>query len=464
MFSPRQKEPEQKEFWIARQELPKASPGRFYELLERTLEQMEFARQVRELCAPAYQDVNRGGRPGIDPVVYFKMLMVGFFENQPSERAIASRCADSLSLRAFLGYDLSEATPDHSSLTVIRQRLGLEIYQQVFGLILGTLREHGLLRGKNLGIDSSVIEANASLRSLVARNTEEAYWDYVRGLAQAEGIDIKDAAAVRRFDRRRPGRKTSNEDWKNPHDPDARIGKTKDGATDMTYKPEHVVDLDTGTIIGAEVLPGDQGDTEGVAGRVLDAATTVQTVVDKDRPVATLTADKGYFVLEEIAVLQEVGWKTVVSDPQRDRRRVDRLNPRDRQSLRRASRSVKSGYGKKLLALRGMNLERGFAHVLDAGGMRCATLRGLENLNKRYQIAAASFNLSQLLRKLYGMGTPKQGMATLYRGFLVILRVATALMAYREPMLGKINDLAVRFWSKWKSCFLSQKACFSTAC
>ena len=158
------------------------------------------------------------------------MLIVGFLENLPSERAIASRCGDSLMIRCFLGYDLEEETPHHSSLSVIRYRLSLEVYQAVFDMILEGLRRHGLLRGKNLGIDSSVMEANASLRALENRNTGEAYWDYVRRLAMEAGVDANDVDGVRRFDKNRTGRKTSNEEWVNPHDPDAKVGKAKDGA------------------------------------------------------------------------------------------------------------------------------------------------------------------------------------------------------------------------------------------
>src|SRR5207245_9972901 len=223
----------------------------FYSMLDETLESFEFAEKVRAICAPSYRNTN-AGRPGIDPVVYLKMIMVGFFEDLPSERAIAARCADSMSIRAFLNYSLEEKTPDHSSFTVIRQRLGLEIYQQIFTLTLHALRAHGLLRGKHLGIDSSVIEANASLRALVHRNTEEQYWDYVKRLAAENGIDPEDAVAVRKFDRHRAG-KGSNQEWVNPYDPDAKIGRTKDGATDMIYKPEAVVHLDTGAIVQAQV-------------------------------------------------------------------------------------------------------------------------------------------------------------------------------------------------------------------
>ena len=138
----------QPEFWIDARKLPKATASTFYRKLDETLEAIGFTAGVRETCLPAYADAGRGGRPGIDPVVYFKMLMIGFFENLPSERSIASRCADSLSLRAFLGYGLEEVTPDHSSLSVIRSRLGTEIYQAALELVLRGLREHGLLKGR----------------------------------------------------------------------------------------------------------------------------------------------------------------------------------------------------------------------------------------------------------------------------------------------------------------------------
>jgi len=416
MFKSRKKRPEQKEFWVVADRLPKASPSRFYELLNGTLEQMNFAEEVRAMCAPAYADAARGGRPGIDPVVYFKMLMIGFFEGLDSERQMASRCADSLSLRGFLGYALDEATPDHSSMSVIRQRLGSDCFERVFALVMAALQHHGLLKGRHLGIDSSVIEANASLRSLTERNTEEGYWDYVQRLAREAGLETTDGAALRNFDRKRVGKKMSNEQWQNPHDPDAKIGRTKDGATDMVYLPEHTVDLDTGAIVQAQILPGDHRDSEDLSARVIEAVLSVQEAQgssDPERLPETFTADKGYFSLEEIGRLQELTLKTVISDPRRDQRRLDKLERAQRQTLTRAQRSVRSKYGRKLLRKRGQHIERSFAHVLDAGGMRRATLRGLENLNKRHQIAAACYNLSQLLRRIYGVGTPKQWVASL---------------------------------------------------
>jgi transposase len=416
MFKARKKTQEQKEFWVVADRLPKASPSRFYELLNGTLEAMEFAEEVWRICAPAYAEEQRGGRPGIDPVVYFKMLMIGFFEGIESERQIALRCEDSLSLRGFLGYALAEATPEHSSMSIIRQRLGSDCFERVFALVLAALQRHGLLKGRHLGIDSSVIEANASLRSLRERNTEEGYWAYVQRLARTAGVETKDGAALRNFDRHRAGKKLSNEQWQNPHDPDAKIGRTKDGATDMVYLPEHTVDLDTGAIVQAQVLPGDHRDSEELSARVIEAVVSVQeALADPEALPETLTGDKGYFSLLEIGCLQELTLKTVISDPRRAQRRFDKLSSAERQSLARAQRSVSSKYGRKLLRKRGQHIERSFAHVLDAGGMRRATLRGLENLNKRHQIAAACYNLSQLLRRLYGIGTPKQW-AALLRG------------------------------------------------
>lgn len=407
MFAKKEKAA-QSEFWVATQDLPKSAKATFYDRLQGTLDEFAFEIKVREICAPYYRQT-AVGRPGIDPVVYLKMLMIGFFEDLPSERAIAARCADSLGIRAFLRYDLAERTPDHSSLSVIRQRLGVEVYQKLFELLLQALQTHGLLRGKNIGIDSSVIEANASLRALVHRNTEEEYWEYVKKLAAAEGIDPEDAAAVRKFDRKRPG-KGSNQEWKNPFDPDARIGRTKDGATDMIYKPEVVVDLDTGAIVQASVNPGDQADHQDLAGRVFEAQQTINAVREKPAETLTIetaTADKGYYRAPELQALQAEGIKTAISDPINNRR-VHKLPPGEKAAVRAAKRTVKTKRGKNLLARRGMHIERAFAHLLDAGGARRTTLRGQENLNKRYKFAAAVYNLSQLMRKLFGFGTPKQ--------------------------------------------------------
>jgi len=231
----RQKTPEEAPaFWIATSDLPTTPAHSFYQKLDQVLTACQFGAEVRRLAAPFYDmDASKGGQPGIDPEVYFKMLLVGFFENLPSERAIAARCADSLSIREFLHYGLGERTPHHSSFTVIRQRLAAEVYEAVFGLLLRALKKKKLLKGRHLAIDTSVLEANASLRSLEHRLTGEQYRQYVKRLAAAAGVDTSDPRAVSAFDRKRPGRKTSNAEWQNPHDPEAKIGPDKKGVTRM---------------------------------------------------------------------------------------------------------------------------------------------------------------------------------------------------------------------------------------
>ena len=417
MFKPHLLSPP--ELFIAFSELVRPATTPFYDKLDQTLDSFDFATQARALCAPAYS-VNGRGRPGIDPVIYFKMLMVGFFEDIASERGIAERCSDSISIRAFLGYDLTQTTPDHSTLSIIRQRLGEEIYDEVFLVILSALDKHGLLKGKNVGIDASVIEANAALKSLINRNTEEAYWEYVRRLASENGIDPKNAEAVRQFDRKRP-KKMSNEEWVNPHDPDAKIGQTKAGATDMIYKPEHTVDLDTGAILQAEVRLGHEADQKDLRLHVLQAQGNINQAQDAAADSLTIqstTADKGYHAVAEMKLLQAEGIRTVISDPVKNRK-LENLDKEDAQVVRKAKRSACSKSGKALLRRRGMHLERSFAHILDAGGARRTTLRGLVNLNKRFKVSAAIYNLSQLMRKLFGVGTPKQLVAMGKALFLV---------------------------------------------
>jgi transposase len=404
----------QKEFWIETRRLPKLSAGGFYQRVNEVMAGIGFAEEVHRLCRPAYSQ-RVDGRPGIDPVVYFKMLMVGFFENLPSERAIAARCEDSLAVRAFLGYGLDEATPDHSSLSVIRHRLPSEIYQAVFELILKALKECGLLKGRQVGIDSSVIEANASLKSLVLRNTEEAYWDYVKKLAEAEGIDPNDDRAVRQFDRKRPGKKLSNAQFRNRHDADAKIGRQK-GRTDLIYKPENSVDMDSGVIIQAQLVAADQADSVELAQRI-ESVQKCLARLEPAKKIEAVVADSNYHSLPNVCELQKAGLKVVIADANATRRKEALLTKAQRQALQRARRSQQSKRGRHLMRMRGQHIERSFAHILDCGGMRKATLRGQSNLQKRYNFAAACYNLSQLLRKKFGCGTLKMALASGWRAF-----------------------------------------------
>jgi transposase len=470
MFERRVSSEEQKDFWIPSGELPAATPDAFYRRVNATLEKLGFARKVWAICEPAYADASRGGRPGIDPVVYLKMLTVGFFEDLPSERAIANRCADSLSIRGYLGYSLTEATPDHSSLSVIRERLSLEQLEAIHGVLLEALRQHGLLRGRKLGIDSSVIEANASLRALEHRNTEENYWIYVKRLAAEAGVDPGDMKAVRRFDQKRVDRKTSNQEWQNPHDPEAKVGRTKDGACDMIYKPEHITDLETGAIVHAEVRPGDAADNDGsLCERVMAAVGALSKAapeVPLEKLGTELGADEGYFSIEQIAQLQQCGVRTVIADPQARRRNPERASKEHRSALRRATRATSSQSGKALLRKRGEHLERSFCHVLDHGGLRRATLRGCVKLTKRQIGGAMSHNLSLLLRHLFGVGTPKQALAGARRVFLPLInRLQTLAVSIRSLFCP--SSLRIRRLSESSSRIHLRKASqrgFSTGC
>ena len=187
------------------------------------------------------------------------MLMIGYFEGLDSERGIDWKVRDSLSLRSFLGYGLDQQTPDHSTLSRTRHRLPLELHVDVFTWVLKVLAKEKLLKGKTVAVDATTLEANAAMRSIVRRDTEASYLDYIRQLAEESGIETPALEDLRRFDKKRKKKKTSNDDWKHPHDPDAKILKMKDGRTHLTHKVEHVVDVDTNALL-AVTLPDQIGD------------------------------------------------------------------------------------------------------------------------------------------------------------------------------------------------------------
>lgn len=405
----KKKNQKQEQIWISTQEIKIRPQSGFYSKLNQVLAKTDFDKTIRNMCEPYYSN-KANVRPPIDPVVYFKMLFIGFFENIRSERGICARCDDSITIREFLGYSITEAIPDHSTLSVIRYRLPDSVFSQMFTLVLTTLKKNGLLIGKNIAFDSSIIEANASLSALTNRMTQESYDEYVKSLAAEAGVEVKDKAAVARFDRKRPGRKTSNKEWQNPFDPDAKIGQTKHGATDMVYKPEHVVDIDTGAIVDVNMLPGDQPDSEDLTERVIEAQIKIYDVYDDPTiapTIETVTSDKGYFKFDEIKKLQDVEIAPVIPDFI-EYRNLNKLNLEEKIALGFARSAVKSESGRAKLKRRGMYVERSFAHVLDSGGQRRTTLRGNENILKRHRVATACFNLSLLMRKIFHFGTPKQ--------------------------------------------------------
>ena len=236
----------QEDLWVRTDQIAKGPGHPFYARLEAILQDARFDDFVEGLCRPFYAEAK--GRPGIAPRIYFRMLMIGYFEGIDSERGIAWRVADSLGLREFLGYTIAERTPDHSTLCVIRRRLPSEIYEEVFSWVLARLVDHKLLKGQTIGIDATTLEANAAMRSIVRRDTGETYQEYLKRLAAESGIADPTPDDLRQMDRKRK-KKTSNDDWENPHDPDAKVGKMKDGRTHMLHKAEHAVDLDTGATV-----------------------------------------------------------------------------------------------------------------------------------------------------------------------------------------------------------------------
>ena len=233
----------QASMWVATQDLPRSAAHPFYRRLNQILDEAHFDGYVETRCQRFYAD--ELGRPGLPPGRYFRLLLLGYFEGLDSERGIAWRAADSLSVRSFLGLELHEAPPDHSTVSRTRRRLiDLETHQAVFTWVLQRLADASLVTGKTIGIDATTLEANAALRSIVRRDTGEAYPDFLTTLAHTSGIETPTRADLARLDRKRP-KKGSNADWRHPHDPDARITKLKDGRTHLAHKAEHAVDLDT---------------------------------------------------------------------------------------------------------------------------------------------------------------------------------------------------------------------------
>src|SRR5687768_1479135 len=401
-------------------ELPRSPGHAFYDRLQAVLLEAGFDGFAEAQCAPYY--ARKRGRPSLPPGRYFRMHLVGYFEGIDSERGLEWRCADSLSLRDFLRLGTTEPVPDHSWLSRTRSRLPLEVHEAVFAWVLQLLAEHGLVQGDRIGVDASTIEANAALRAIVRRDTGEGYREMLERMAQESGIETPTAEDLIRLDRKRPGKRLSNEEWVSRTDPEARIARMKDGTTHLAYKPEHAVDLDTGAVVAAEVHAADEGDTTTLTG-TLDAArrnlTSVGAPPSPDDP-AECVADKGYHSRAVLKDLDGGPWKTRIAEPQR--RGVSRWHgdADARRAVYNNRARLRSGVGKQAMRQRAELVERSFAHILDRGGMRRTWLRGRENVHKRYLIHVAGHNLGLLMRLLIGAGTPKEAVA---RGwcFLVLL-------------------------------------------
>jgi transposase len=401
---------EQQSAWVATTDLPKSPGHPFYRKLNQLLAEARFDDWIEDLCRPYYAEGR--GRPSIPPGVYFRMILVGFFEGVSSQRGIAWRCGDSRSLAEFLGVPVTEETPDHSSLSRTHGRLPLEVHEQVFTFVLSIAAQKKLLSGKTVGVDSTTLEADAAMKSIVRRDTGEDWKTYLKGLAEAAGLENPTDEELRRFDKNRPDKKVSNDDWQSPTDPDARIAKMKDGTTHLAYKAEHVVDLDSEFLLAAVVYHADDGDPDTLVDSVMQAKLNVDAANERaglaGERIKDVVADKGYHKAATLELCQALGLRTYV--PERKQRHPSRWTdkPREfRQAVYANRRRVRGVRSKRLQRLRSERVERSFAHVCETGGARRRWLHGMVKVAKRYLLQAAARNLGLILRKLFGMGTPR---------------------------------------------------------
>ena len=464
----------QSPLWIAHDEISPGPGHRFYETLNELLREASFDRHAEALCAPYYEAAHVPGRKSVAPGVYFRMHLVGFFEGIESERGLEWRFADSLSLRQFLGLALTQRVPDHSTLSRTRQRLPLAVHQAVFALILGIVESKGLLKGRVLGVDSTYLRADASMKAIVRRDTKESYLEFVTRLATEAGVPTPTAEDARRLDRKRTGKKTSNREWVSRTDQDARIAKLKDGRTRLAYKPEHVVDLETGAIVAAVVHPADVADPGSLDLSLAQAEANLQaarggdpeaaaadpepTPTEEDAPPAgnsqprgKVVADKGYHKATLLRRLKVQRYRTYIPE----RRQAGRRRWTDKggtptavafhQNRARGLRPL----GKRYHRWRAERVERTFAHVCETGGARRTRLRGRANVAKRYLLQAAGANLALVMRALYGLGTPR-GWADRAQAHLVALFGSVCALlrwwrAHRRSMLA-FSRPGVAWW------------------
>ena len=386
-------------------DLPPAPAHPFYRRLNALLDEAGFDNFVEDLCRPYYAE--RIGRRGIPPGVYFRMLFVGYFEGLASQRAIAWRCADSRSLRAFLGYLPTETTPDHSSLTRVRQRLPTAAHEQVFARVLRLADEEGLLDGRTVGVDATTLKANASLKAIRRRDTGADWKEYLRKLAAEAGIEDPSDEELRWFDRRRKNKKVSNDDWASPADPDSKIAKMKEGTTHLAYKAEHVVDLRTKLILAAAVYPADVPDGDTLLVSVVSAQLNLLNA-GSAAEIEEAVADKGYHKAQALADCAQAQVRTYVPEARRGQGRRWTDKPAGWQrAYRNNRRRTRGARGRRLQRRRSEYVERTFAHVCETGGGRRTWLRGLVEVGKRYLMQAAGHNLGVLMRHRHGAGTPR---------------------------------------------------------
>ncbi len=347
-----------------------------------------------------------------------------------------------------------------------RRLIDLETHQAVFTWVLQRLADAKLVRGTTIGIDATTLEANAALRSIVRRDTGESYEAFLTRLAQASGIETPTRAHLARLDRKRKG-KGSNDDWRHPHDPDAKITKMKDGRTHLAHKAEHAVDLETGAIVTVTVQDADEGDPATSRETLIGAAETVEAVVPEGDGLEEVVGDKGYHSNQELLDLEAVGVRSYISEPDRGRRNWKQA-PDARDAVYRNRRRIRGARGQRLLRQRGERVERPCAHLYETGGLRRVHLRGHDNILKRLLIHVGAFNLGLLMRQLVGIGTPRslQGRAiALLRGLWSLMRLlrapCDAVWTVCRPS-ASFGDLFETRRERW---FVSPaRAAFTTGC
>src|SRR2546426_3392345 len=449
----RQHRQRQEDLWITHNDLAQGPAHPFYQRLNELLDSEKFDEFVEKECAAFYATNN--GRPSLTPGIYFRLLLLGYFEGIDSERGIAWRAADSLGLRRFLGIGLDESTPDHSTISRTRRLIDVDTHRKVFFWVLGLLADRGLVKGKRIGIDATTLEANAALRSIVRRDSGESYEEFLKGLAKESGIETPTREDLARVDRKRK-KKGSNQEWVNPHDRDARITKMKDGRTHLAHKAEHAVDLETGAVVVVTVAAGDAGDTTTILETLPQAgehiaevacATNYEEVgerVDPAGPVEVV-GDKGYHSNDVLKALGEAEVRSYISEPDRGRRSW-KDKPEAQPAVYGNRRRIRGEHGKELLRRRGEFLERSFAHAYETGSMRRTHLRGRENILKRVLIHVGGLNLSLVMRQLLGQGTPR-GLQGLSADVLLILSrfwIATLVHTEQESASMPMPSHALR--------------------
>jgi transposase len=436
----------QESLFITADDLPRSDGHPFYQKLNALLAEAGFDAWIERRCRPFYEQEEKRGKPSIPPGVYFRMLLVGYFEGIDSQRGIAWRCADSLSLRTFLGVPLGEATPDHSTMSVTRKRLGSEVFDDMFRFVLTIAEEKRLLAGKAVGVDSTTLEANAAMKSIVRRDTGEDWRQYVTRLMREDGTIEPDEEPsddeLRRYDKKRK-KTVSNEDWVSKTDPDARITKLKDGRTHLAYKAEHVVDLESEILLAAEIHPADHADQQTLVDSVIEAKINLEAA-GSEVEIAEVVADKGYHANATLELAADLDMRTYIPEPKQKNERVWTDKPDEvKRAVYNNRRRMARAKGKRLGRLRSERVERSFAHVCDTGGSRRSWIRKLEEVTKRYRIAAAAHNLARIMRLLFGIGKPRvlqapAGLAWLAQlAMLAIWRLLEAVVRRWRVVVGR---------------------------